>query len=60
MTKNIGKYHLPNIWDEGLFNISEHKINISQVVIPSAIKAIISAIIKTFHPVRLFHLQQWQ
>ena len=26
LNKNIGKYHLPHIWDEVLFNISELKI----------------------------------
>ena len=26
LNKNISKYHLPNIWDEVLFNISELKI----------------------------------
>ena len=25
LNKNIGKYHLPHIWDEALFNISEVK-----------------------------------
>ena len=24
--RNIGKYHLPHIWDEVLFNTSEHKL----------------------------------
>ena len=27
LNRNIGKYHLPHIWDEVLFNISELKIN---------------------------------
>ena len=26
LNRNIGKYHLPHIWDEVLFNISELKI----------------------------------
>ena len=26
LNKNIGKYHLPHIWDEVLFNISELKL----------------------------------
>ena len=26
LNRNIGKYHLPHIWDEFLFNISELKI----------------------------------
>ena len=26
LNKNMGKYHLPNIWDEVLFNISELKL----------------------------------
>ena len=51
LNRNIGKYHLPHIWDEVLFNISE-LINkkdktIDRVAIPSATKAITSAIIKT-------------
>ena len=27
LNKNIGKYHLPHIWDEVLLNISELKLN---------------------------------
>ena len=27
LNRNIGKYHLPHIWDEVLFNTSELKIN---------------------------------
>ena len=27
LDRNIGKYHLPQVWDEVLFNISELKIN---------------------------------
>ena len=27
LNKNIGKYHLPHIWDEVLFNTSELKLN---------------------------------
>ena len=26
LNKNIGKYHLPDMWDEVLLNISEHKL----------------------------------
>ena len=26
LNKNIGKYHLPHIWDEVLMNISEHRL----------------------------------
>ena len=26
LNRNIGKYHLPHIWDEVLFNTSEYKI----------------------------------
>ena len=26
MNKNVGKYHLPHIWDEALFNSSELKV----------------------------------
>ena len=27
LNKNIGKYHLPHIWDDTLFNTSEFKLN---------------------------------
>ena len=27
LNENIGKYHLPHIWDEVLFNTSELKLN---------------------------------
>ena len=27
LNRNIGKYHLPHIWDEVLFNTLEHKLN---------------------------------
>ena len=38
LTRNIGNYHLPHIWDEVLFNISELKLKYKSdpVVIPSA------------------------
>ena len=26
LNKNIGKYHLPHIWDEVVLNIAEHKL----------------------------------
>ena len=28
LTENIGKFHLPHIWDEVLFNTSELKIQV--------------------------------
>ena len=30
LNRNVGKYHLPHIWDEVLFNIQELKNNIEQ------------------------------
>ena len=44
LNKNIGKYHLPHLWDEVLINNRELKIKITDpVAIPSATKAIRSA-----------------
>ena len=44
LNKNIGKYHLPHIWDEVLNNITELKINYKDpVVILFATLAITSA-----------------
>ena len=28
LNRNVGKYHLPHVWDEVLANISELKVNI--------------------------------
>ena len=42
LTRNIGKYHLPHIWDEVLLNNSELKIKNWPVAIPSAIMVITS------------------
>ena len=42
LNKNIGKYHLPHLWDEVLINNRELKIT-DAVAIPSATKAIRSA-----------------
>ena len=37
LNRNIGKYHLPHIWDEVLLNTSELKLNnLDPVAIPSA------------------------
>ena len=46
LNRNIGRYHLPHIWDEVLFNISELKINNWPMPIPSAYLVIMS----TSHP----------
>ena len=57
LNKNIGKYHLPHLWDEVLNNSQQRtktKI-VDSVVIPSATKAIRSAYIPTMW---LFHLPQ--
>ena len=44
LNKNIGKYHLPHIWDEVLINNIELKTKIMTLVaITSATKAITSA-----------------
>ena len=44
LNRNIGKYHLPHIWDEVLFNTSELKLKyLDPVAIPSACMAITSA-----------------
>ena len=56
LNKNIGKFHLPHLWDEVLNNSRELKIEIVySVVIPSATKAITSAYIPIMW---LFHLPQ--
>ena len=52
--KNIGKFHLPHLWNEVLNNSRELKI-VYSVVIPSTTKAITSAYIPTMW---LFHLPQ--
>ena len=36
LNRNIGKYHLPHIWNEVLFDISELKLNKLTKAIPSA------------------------
>ena len=36
LNRNVGKYHLPHIWDEVLFDTPELKLNLIIVVIPSA------------------------
>ena len=55
LKKNIGKYHLPHLWDEVLNNSRELKLKVDSVFIPSATKAIRSAYIPTMW---LFHLPQ--
>ena len=36
LNRNIGKYHLPHIWDEVLHKTSKLQLNIDPVAIPSA------------------------
>ena len=62
LNRNVGKFHLPHIWDEVLLNISELKLlyhlpkkNPPWVVIPSTTKAITSASI-TYKQNVVFHL----
>ena len=56
LNKNIGKYHLPHLWDEVLINSRELKLKyIDSVAVQSATKAIRSAYITTMW---IFHLPQ--
>ena len=60
LNKNIGKYHLPHIWDEVLCNSPELKTEIKMysVAIPSATHG--HNIRPHTHLGRLFHLPPWQ
>ena len=59
LNRNIGKYHLPHVWDEVLFNTSELKIKQTLVAIPSATLVITST--NTLPTLQwLFHLPHWQ
>ena len=64
LNRNMGKYHLPHIWDEVLFNITELKLKIEQTNWPCgySICHIGNKIChnRTFHPMWLFNLPQWQ
>ena len=64
LNRNTGKYCLPHIWDELLFNITELKIITTKDSSPSGYSICHNGnnifCIKTFHPVWLFHQPQWQ
>ena len=57
LNRNIGKYHLPHIWDEVLFNISELKLKYLTKAMPSALLVVTST---SHHPAVAIPSATWQ